>query len=142
MVCAKASERVPFDCRTLVSNFSPAHALGYPRPTQKKLIFFSVTQKIEGPNRAHAQANGSKNVGKAFPNHPLLTPKRRKQILGVLGGAGSDLVWFLAFSTKTVSVWANTKKFDSVLKKRQQPNSSERANEGRSISGTIILVRI
>ena len=75
-----------------------------PRLTPKKLIFFFGQPKIEGPNRAYAQANGSENVRKAFLNHHLLTPKRRKQIWGVLGSARGDLVWFLAFSTKTVSV--------------------------------------
>ena len=59
--------------------------------------------------------------------------------MGVLGSARSDLACFLAFSTKTVSNWANTKKFDSVLKKRQQPNSTERANEGRSVPGSFFF---
>ena len=67
----------------------------WPPPHPKKADFFFGRPKIEGPNRAYAQANGSENVRKAFLNHHLLTPKRRKQIWGVLGSARGDLVWFL-----------------------------------------------
>ena len=56
-----------------------------PPPHPKKADFFSTTQKIEGPNRAHAQANGSKNVRKAFLNHRLLTPKRPHKNFGGFG---------------------------------------------------------
>ena len=132
----KSFRKSPFWLLNVNKQLFPRPRPRWPPPNPEKADFFSVTQKIEGPNRAYAQANGPENVRKAFLNHHLLTPKRRKQIWGVLGSARSDLVWFLAFSTKTVSVWANTKKFDSILKKRQQPNCSKRANKGRSVPGS------